>query len=125
MGSCIGQLLSSIRTIGITDIHLITYSLGAHVANYVALSLAPYKIPRISGLDPPQIMMESRPESVKLDPSDAEFVDIYVTSAIGFGWGVNYGHAAFYFNGGIIQPGCVLGIVSSYLWKTLNNLSNP
>lgn len=109
VGGCIAQLLLRIRDIGLTNIHLVTYSLGAHVANYVARSMAPYKLPRITALDPPQAFMEARPEDGKLDPSDAEFVDVFYTSAIGFGWGNNCGHAGFYFNGGILQPGCVLG----------------
>lgn len=108
VGRCIAQLLAEfIFNVGIKDIHVLTYSLGGHLASYVALALKPYKLPRITALDPPNLLV---PGEHKLDPSDAQFVDIIVTSALSLG--TTSGHAAFYFNGGLIQPGCVLGLCS-------------
>lgn len=43
------QLVNRIREAGTEDIHVIGFSLGAHVANYLANNLRPYKLPRISG----------------------------------------------------------------------------
>lgn len=45
-------------------------------------------------------------EKDKLDPSDAEYVDIIHTNAMVQGKLERCGHADFYMNGGIIQPGC-------------------
>lgn len=85
------------------DIHVIGYSLGCHVANYIAKELKPYKLPRITALDPPAMLV---PDEEKLDVNDAEFIDSLITSALTLGQ--NMGHAAFVFNGGILQPGCFL-----------------
>lgn len=105
VGSCVAKLLSEfIFELGVQDIHLIAYSLGGHVANYIAKSLHPHKLPRITALDAPALFVD---DEFRLDQSDAEFVDAFYTSALNLGQ--NRGHAAFYFNGGFIQPGCYLG----------------
>ncbi len=53
VGECIGQLVKLIKKAGSEDIHLIGFSLGAQVTNYVAQSLNDvFKIKRISGVDP-------------------------------------------------------------------------
>lgn len=49
VGSCIAQLVERILDLGTDNIHLIGFSLGAQVTNYVALNLKSFKIPRISG----------------------------------------------------------------------------
>lgn len=51
VGECIAQLIERILETGQNDIHLIGFSLGAQVSNYVANKLKPdFIIPRISGL---------------------------------------------------------------------------
>lgn len=42
----------------------------------------------------------------KLDPSDAEYVDVIHTNAMVQGKLERCGHADFYINGGVVQPGC-------------------
>lgn len=42
----------------------------------------------------------------KLDPSDAEFVDVIHTNALVQGKIERCGHIDFYLNGGVYQPGC-------------------
>lgn len=42
----------------------------------------------------------------KLDPSDADFVDVIHTNAFIQGTIESSGHVDFYMNGGIVQPGC-------------------
>lgn len=42
----------------------------------------------------------------KLDESDAEFVDVIHSNALVQGQVERCGHADFYMNGGILQPGC-------------------
>lgn len=41
----------------------------------------------------------------KLDPSDADFVDVIHTNALLQGKIERCGHADFYMNGGVMQPG--------------------
>lgn len=52
VGFCTAQLVARIRETGNEDIHLIGFSLGAHVCNYVATSFKAinYTLPRITGL---------------------------------------------------------------------------
>jgi pimeloyl-ACP methyl ester carboxylesterase len=52
VGICIAQLVERIRETGNEDIHLIGFSLGAQVCNYIAtrLKMDNYTLPRITGL---------------------------------------------------------------------------
>ncbi|KAH1017512.1 phospholipase A1 member A [Dendroctonus ponderosae] len=106
VGTCTAQLVDRIRDMGAVDIHVIGFSLGAHITNFISLALLPYRLPRITGLDPalPGYLFASNDE--KLDKSDAEFVDVYHTSAFMQGKAQESGHIDFYFNGGSVQPGC-------------------
>ncbi|CAL4228683.1 unnamed protein product [Meganyctiphanes norvegica] len=93
------------------DVQLIGYSLGSHIAGY-----AGEKIPglgRITGLDPAGLYFADMPEFVRLDESDAIFVDNYHTDgnrhsilALGYGTMQPMGNIDFYSNGGRFQPGC-------------------
>ncbi|KAG5680331.1 hypothetical protein PVAND_009842 [Polypedilum vanderplanki] len=108
VGECIAQLISRIRDTGNEDIHLVGFSLGAQVCNYVATTLRNdnYTIPRITGLDPAMPLFITTDLDNKLDASDAEFVDVVHTNALVQGQIERCGHVDFYLNGGIIQPGC-------------------
>ena len=88
------------------DLHLIGFSLGAQLANFASQAIRPYRINRISGLDPAMPLFVGVPNDSKLDASDAKFVDVYHTNAFVQGKVEQCGHVDFYFNGGIIQPGC-------------------
>lgn len=48
-GVCVAQLVSRLRDAGATNIHIIGFSLGAHVPNFAAVKLRPYKLSRITG----------------------------------------------------------------------------
>ena len=48
-GKCTAQLVERILEAGTADIHMIGFSLGAHVTNFVATNLHSYKVPRITG----------------------------------------------------------------------------
>lgn len=48
-GKCIAQLIERIKDGGTENIHLIGFSLGAHVTNFVANNVNNFKIPRITG----------------------------------------------------------------------------
>ncbi|XP_064607154.1 pancreatic lipase-related protein 2-like [Liolophura sinensis] len=95
--------------IGPESVHLIGYSLGAHAAGYVGQSIP--DIGRITGLDPAAPLFQAIHTDVRLDSSDALFVDVIHTNGaplFELGFGIHYpmGHADFYPNGGKRQPGC-------------------
>lgn len=50
VGACIAQLVERILDLGTDDIHVIGFSLGAQVTNYIGLNLKSFKLPRITGI---------------------------------------------------------------------------
>ncbi|GFS42151.1 pancreatic lipase-related protein 2 [Nephila pilipes] len=58
--------------------HLIGHSLGAHIAGYAGERL--HNLGRITGLDPGAAYFQNVPDIVKLDPTDALFVDVIHSS---------------------------------------------
>ncbi|NXL48086.1 LIPR1 protein, partial [Podilymbus podiceps] len=66
----------------------------------------------LSGLDPAQPYFQGTPIEVRLDKTDAEFVDVIHTDSaptipyLGFGMSSAVGHLDFYPNGGKQMPGC-------------------
>ncbi|XP_059222112.1 phospholipase A1 [Stomoxys calcitrans] len=105
-GACVAQLVERIRDLNSSDIHLIGFSLGAHMTNYVAKNLDNFTLPRITGLDPALPLFVTSDNGEKLDESDANFVDVIHTNGLVQGKLERCGHADFYMNGGIIQPHC-------------------
>lgn len=94
----------------LADIHIIGHSLGAHTAGSTGRQMDG-KVGRITGLDPAEPAFENHPEGVRIDPSDAVFVDIIHTNGApirrgGAGLMQVSGHVDFYVNGGERQPGC-------------------
>ncbi|KDR14960.1 inactive pancreatic lipase-related protein 1 [Zootermopsis nevadensis] len=107
---CIAQLVDYLgshpRGVRPDALHLIGYSVGAHIAGLVANYLTAGKLGRITGLDPTILFYMGTNRSHDLDPTDAHFIDVIHTGAGILGqWGPN-GHADFYVNGGTSQPGC-------------------
>ncbi|XP_047458179.1 inactive pancreatic lipase-related protein 1-like [Mugil cephalus] len=90
--------------------HLIGHSLGAHAAGEVGSRIP--GIARITGLDPVEPYFQNTDVSVRLDSSDATFVDVIHTdgspfdSRLGLGMSEPVGHIDFYPNGGELMPGC-------------------
>lgn len=80
--------------------------LGAHITNHISTALRPYRLPRITGLDPALPGFITPHLDSKLDKTDADFVDVYHTNAFIQGKVEESGHVDFYINGGAIQPGC-------------------
>ncbi|XP_021955431.1 pancreatic triacylglycerol lipase [Folsomia candida] len=90
-------------------VHLIGHSLGAHVAGYAGEKIS--GLGRITGLDPAEPYFQNMPEFVRLDPSDAQLVDIIHTDSrsiilLGYGMSQPCGTIDFYPNDGFQQPGC-------------------
>jgi len=106
VGDCLAQLIERLRDYGAEDIHVIGFSLGAHVPAFAANALHPYQLPRITGLDPAMPLFITVNKNEKLDASDAEFVDVLHTNAFVQGQIEPSGHIDFYVNGGSSQPGC-------------------
>ena len=86
IGAFIGNLINFYIQKGFInpdDVHLIGHSLGAHVAGYAGERITP-KIARITGLDPAALYFEHTDPKVRLDPSDAKFVDVIHTDSAGY-----------------------------------------
>lgn len=91
------------------DIHLIGFSLGAHVAGFAGSELR--NISRITGLDPAGPLFEFQDPRARLDKTDAKFVDVIHSNGEtlilgGLGAAQPLGHVDFYPNGGRVQHGC-------------------
>ncbi|EFN83416.1 pancreatic lipase-related protein 2 [Harpegnathos saltator] len=92
------------------DVHISGHSLGSYVAGFAGAYLDG-RIGRITGLDPASPLFETISGIVdpeyRLDPTDAQFVDVIHTSGPAFGFLAPLGHADFYPNNGKFpQPGC-------------------
>ncbi|XP_040064746.1 phospholipase A1 1-like [Ixodes scapularis] len=100
------------ETVLSSDVHLIGFSLGAHIAGFSGRTftlITNKTIGRITGLDPANALFTN--SGVQLRPSDADFVDVIHTnrgkaSSGKMGIDKQCGHVDFYPNGGSRQPGC-------------------
>uniref|UniRef100_A0A3P8WXR3 Lipase, member Ia n=1 Tax=Cynoglossus semilaevis TaxID=244447 RepID=A0A3P8WXR3_CYNSE len=95
----------------LSSIHMIGVSLGAHMSGFVGANLKG-AIGRISALDPAGPQFTDKPPEERLDPDDAQFVDVLHTDIDALGYRKPLGHIDFYANGGTDQPGCPKTILS-------------
>ncbi|VVC38884.1 Hypothetical protein CINCED_3A008727 [Cinara cedri] len=108
----LGKYLIDRYELNPSKIHLMGHSLGAHISSYIGKGIS--GINRITAFDPAQPGFEGCPKEVRLDKSDANFVDVIHTSCrptiplLGLGLIKPVGHVDIYMNGGFIQPGCTL-----------------
>ncbi|KAJ8675498.1 hypothetical protein QAD02_011284, partial [Eretmocerus hayati] len=108
-------------------LHFIGHSLGAHTAGRTAKKLKDVvDVARITGLDPARPCFESENIWLKLNRTDAKFVDVIHTNSepgekVTFGTFEPIGNIDFYPNGGNNQPGCSegTGIKKNYVEPTL------
>jgi pancreatic triacylglycerol lipase len=92
------------------DIHIISHSLGSHVAGYAGDRLLG-RIARITAIDPMDLYFGGTDPIVRLDTTDAKFVEVIHSNAaavnnLGLGIPGAIGHVDLYPNGGSKQPGC-------------------
>ncbi|TRY63468.1 hypothetical protein TCAL_11838 [Tigriopus californicus] len=86
------------------DIHVIGFSLGAHVAGYLGQKVQG-RLPRVTGLDPAAPLFTLTKN--RINRQSARFVDIIHTAGEFTSLESPLGHADFYPNGGVHpQPGC-------------------
>lgn len=111
VGALVADMIAYIQdrySVSGTDFHLIGYNVGAHVAGYAGERVK--GLGRITGLDPAEPYFASTDKVVRLDPTDAEFVDVIHTGGSSFERSPNqllvqdYGHLDFYPNGGLPLP---------------------
>ncbi|KAK0176742.1 hypothetical protein PV328_000849 [Microctonus aethiopoides] len=119
------QLAKLVRNLNVSldKVHMIGFSLGAHVAGFAGAELK--NVSRITGLDPAGPLFESQDPQVRLDKTDANFVDVIHSNGEqlilgGLGSWQPMGDVDFYPNGGRMQTGCsnlFLGAVSDFIWS--------
>ncbi|KAJ8390625.1 hypothetical protein AAFF_G00102310 [Aldrovandia affinis] len=95
----------------LNSIHMIGVSLGAHISGFVGAHFNG-EIGRITALDPAGPKFTGTPPEDRLDPTDAQFVDVLHTDMDALGFREPLGHIDFYANGGADQPGCPKTIFS-------------
>jgi len=105
------KFLHTQKGIGPDKIYLVGHSLGAHISGAAGRFYQERfgsRISRISGLDPAGPMFSLQPdEGLRLDKTDAHFVDIYHTNRGTLGDSAHQtGTTNVYVNGGDGQPGC-------------------
>jgi len=91
------------------DVHIMGHSLGSHVSGYAGEQIP--GLGRITGMDPAGPYYTNMPSFVRLDETDAVFVDAIHTDAdsiflLGYGSEMAMGNIDFYPNSGHDQPGC-------------------
>ncbi|XP_006884226.1 PREDICTED: lipase member H [Elephantulus edwardii] len=87
------------------DIYMIGVSLGAHISGFVG-EMFDGQLGRITGLDPAGPLFNGKPPQDRLDPGDAQFVDVIHSDTDALGYKEQLGNIDFYPNGGLDQPGC-------------------
>ncbi|KAK7100886.1 hypothetical protein V1264_023753 [Littorina saxatilis] len=123
VGAMIAQLIMFMKNVTGArpeDMHILGHSLGAHVAGYAGERLT--YLGRITGMDPAEPYFQNEDKVVRLDPTDALFVDIihtdgssFYSTDLGFGMGQSCGHVDYFPNGGHDQPGCEEGPITHIL----------
>lgn len=125
VGKQLAQLLMALekhKAVDMDRVHIIGFSLGAHVSGFAGAELDGLK--RITGLDPAGPLFEAQHPKARLDSTDAQFVDVIHSNGEnlilgGLGSWQPMGTVDFYPNGGRVQHGCsnlFVGAVTDFIW---------
>uniref|UniRef100_A0A1W7R9Z3 Phospholipase A1 n=1 Tax=Hadrurus spadix TaxID=141984 RepID=A0A1W7R9Z3_9SCOR len=106
------QLLMKVSGTDLSRIHLIGNSLGGQLVSFVGKRFD--KIGRITALDPAGPCFSLYGKDHRIHYTDAEFVDVIITNADGFGLKQPSGHVNFVVNGGVTQPGCGAVVLKNF-----------
>ncbi|XP_047737021.1 lipase member H isoform X1 [Hyalella azteca] len=122
VGAMTGHLImrmQEVLSLNGSSFHLVGHSLGSHLMGYAGSYTStfgdkPSLVGRITALDPAGPFFRNVDPLVRLDPSDAEYVDVIHTDSneilpgipMSLGNPDPLGHVDFYPNGGSQQPGC-------------------
>ncbi|KAF5297629.1 hypothetical protein FQR65_LT09956 [Abscondita terminalis] len=93
------------------DVQLVGHSLGGQMTGFIGQhiqTLTGQKVGRIIALDPAGPLYTDAPINKRLDPSDAENVQVIHTNGGVFGYLNKCGHTDFFINCGTAQLGCVV-----------------
>ncbi|XP_050350365.1 pancreatic lipase-related protein 2-like [Nymphalis io] len=109
VGRRLGQFLKFLHSVTrapLETMHIIGYSLGAHLAGNAGRELGG-RVARVTGLDPAGPLWNLNPD--RLRSSDGVYVEAIHTDGgvLGQGIGSAVADADFFPNGGISQPGCL------------------
>lgn len=122
----VGRYLVDAKGARPSDFHFLGHSLGAQISSYAAKNIT--GVGRITAMDPAQPLFENLDKAVRIDTSDAAFVDVIHSNAkptipfVGFGMMRPVGHVDFYMNGGADQPGCEVPSLDTPL-KSIGDLA--
>ncbi|KAJ8979137.1 hypothetical protein NQ317_016755 [Molorchus minor] len=89
----------------VTKVAITGHSLGSHIAGNAGAALQG-QVDRIIGLDPSLPLFSLNTIDDRLDPSDAQMVQVIHTCSGWLGFQAPIGHTDYYPNGGTFQPGC-------------------
>ncbi|CAG9790951.1 unnamed protein product [Diatraea saccharalis] len=106
--------LSSVTGIGLDTVHLVGFSLGAHLVGNAGRELGG-KVARITALDPAGPLFNLNSNKVRSD--DAIYVEgIHTDGGLSISLGIGYsiGDVDFFPNGGNNQPGCFTTSICSH-----------
>lgn len=110
----INMMYEELNMKNLDNVHIFGHSLGSHLAGYAGDTLQKkfgLKLGRITAMDPAEPLFGDADPIVRLDRSDAKFIDVIHTDTLpitrgGLGMAAAIGHVDFYPNGGSNNPGC-------------------
>lgn len=108
-GNQVGSMIMCLHDkhgMSLNTLHLIGFSLGAHVAGYAGKYVGDRRINTIVGLDPAKPLFSPTEPDTRLAATDAKYVDVIHTNGNSFGFEAPIGTSDYYVNGGMTQPDC-------------------
>ncbi|KAK0164528.1 hypothetical protein PV328_003145 [Microctonus aethiopoides] len=130
VGSEIARVINHLKmnhSLNPATLHLLGHSLGSHIMAYVGKNITNPSVNRITALDPAQPGFEGKNPIIRLDESDASFIDVIHTDGrsflpfLGLGMTSGVGTVDLFVNGGKWQPNCILD-GESFPYKSIYKL---